>query len=244
MADFIWYAILAGISLAIVAGPLGSFVVWRRMSYFGDTLAHSALLGIALGILFNINIQATILAVCVLLALALVSLERRNNIAIDTLLGILAHSTLATGCCAARHYQALCRVNLESYLFGELLTISTFDLWVIILFMPCCPDGSGVFLERLSFYHSARRAGFYRRRRSAENALFNGGFNGGGYCRFDENSRRSSDYIAIDHSSRNSPTDSQRARKHGRSRKSGGLPGGVGRSGSRVLLLISRLDLQ
>ena len=48
MPDFVLYALIAGLSLAMVAGPLGSFVVWRRMSYFGDTLAHSSLLGIAI----------------------------------------------------------------------------------------------------------------------------------------------------------------------------------------------------
>jgi zinc transport system permease protein len=132
MADFIWHAILAGVSLAVVAGPLGSFVVWRRMSYFGDTLAHSALLGIALGLLLNINIQISILVICMALALVLVSLERKNNIAVDTLLGILAHSTLAIGIVLLALTGTI-QVNLEAYLFGELLTISTFDLWIIII---------------------------------------------------------------------------------------------------------------
>ena len=49
MTDFLLYALLGGLGVALVAGPLGCFVVWRRMAYFGDTLAHSALLGVALG---------------------------------------------------------------------------------------------------------------------------------------------------------------------------------------------------
>ena len=71
MADFILYALIAGLSLALVAGPLGSLIVWRRMSYFGDTLAHSALLGIALGILMNLNLQISILVVCLVTAFLL-----------------------------------------------------------------------------------------------------------------------------------------------------------------------------
>jgi zinc transport system permease protein len=54
MADFLWRAITAGLLLAAVAGPLGCFIVWRRMAYFGDTLSHSALLGIAFGLLFDL----------------------------------------------------------------------------------------------------------------------------------------------------------------------------------------------
>jgi zinc transport system permease protein len=72
MADFIVRALIAGICIALVAGPLGSFVVWRRMSYFGDTLAHSSLLGIALGILMDINLQLAVVASSLLFALILV----------------------------------------------------------------------------------------------------------------------------------------------------------------------------
>ncbi|MCS7805727.1 metal ABC transporter permease, partial [Pseudomonas aeruginosa] len=55
MADFLLNALLAGLALALVAGPLGSFVVWRRMAYFGDTLSHAALLGVALGFLLDVS---------------------------------------------------------------------------------------------------------------------------------------------------------------------------------------------
>ncbi|HIZ50790.1 MAG TPA: metal ABC transporter permease, partial [Candidatus Pseudomonas excrementavium] len=71
MPDFLLYALLAGLGLALVAGPLGSFVVWRRMAYFGDTLAHSALLGVALGMLLQLNLTLAVTAGCVLLALLL-----------------------------------------------------------------------------------------------------------------------------------------------------------------------------
>ncbi|HCT7002962.1 TPA: metal ABC transporter permease, partial [Morganella morganii] len=88
---------LAGILLAIAAGPLGSFVVWRRMSYFGDTLAHASLLGVAFGLLLNVSPFYAVIAVTLILAMLLVWLERRPQLAVDTLLGIMAHSALSLG---------------------------------------------------------------------------------------------------------------------------------------------------
>ncbi len=132
MPDFIVYALVAGLSLALVAGPLGSFVVWRRMSYFGDTLAHSALLGIAIGLLSGANLQLSIVAVCIVASLILVSMSRQVNVATDALLGILAHSSLAFGIVLLA-LSGSTQVSLEAYLFGELLTISTPDLALIVL---------------------------------------------------------------------------------------------------------------
>ena len=95
MIDFLLYALLAGLGVALVAGPLGCFVVWRRMAYFGDTLAHSALLGVSIGVLLNINLSITVAAIPLLLALCLVYLEQRGVLSLDTLLGIL--SPFSTG---------------------------------------------------------------------------------------------------------------------------------------------------
>lgn len=97
MTDFLLYALLAGLGVALVAGPLGCFVVWRRMAYFGDTLAHSALLGVSLGVLLDINLNITIIAIPLTMAIGLVFLEQRGFLALDTLLGILSHSALAAG---------------------------------------------------------------------------------------------------------------------------------------------------
>lgn len=135
--DFVLYALAAGIALAAVAGPMGSLVVWRRMSYFGDTLAHSALLGIAIGLITDSSPQLSIIITCLLFAFILTLLDRRPSVSTDTLLGILAHSSLALGIVVLALADSI-RVNLEAYLFGALLTISTTDLlWVlgVILFV-------------------------------------------------------------------------------------------------------------
>ena len=95
--DFFLSALTAGIALACVCGPLGCFIVWRRMSFFGDTLAHSALLGIAIGLATSSDPQFSILVSGLVLAALLAALEKRALASMDTLLGILAHSSLAVG---------------------------------------------------------------------------------------------------------------------------------------------------
>lgn len=131
--DFVLYALAAGISLSLVAGPLGSFIVWRRMSYFGDTLAHSALLGIALGLITDSNPQLSIIFSCLLFAFILTLLDRRPSLSTDALLGILAHSSLALGIVVLALADSV-RVDLEAYLFGALLTIGNADLiWILLI---------------------------------------------------------------------------------------------------------------
>jgi zinc transport system permease protein len=128
--DFFLLALCAGIALACVCGPLGCFIVWRRMSFFGDTLAHSALLGIALGLATNSDPQLSIVASGLLLAFLLSILEKNSLVSTDTLLGILAHSTLAIGVVFLALTDNI-RVNIEAYLFGDMLTISRSNLiWI------------------------------------------------------------------------------------------------------------------
>ena len=130
MDDFLMRALLAGLGVALIAGPLGAFVVWRKMAYFGDTLAHAALLGVALGFLLDFNTNLGVVVVCVLLALLLVALQHKQRLANDTLLGILSHSTLSMGLIALAFMETL-RLDLMSYLFGDILAVGTNDLYWI-----------------------------------------------------------------------------------------------------------------
>ena len=130
MIEFLLPALIAGIGIAILAGPLGSFVVWRKMAYFGDTLSHASLLGIALGFLFNINLNLALVICCLVLAVVLVTLQKQRYVATDTLLGILAHSALSLGLVAVSFLDNV-RIDLMSYLFGDLLAVTTNDLlWI------------------------------------------------------------------------------------------------------------------
>lgn len=135
MPDFLLLALLAGIAVALVAGPLGAFAVWRRMAYFGDTLAHSALLGVTFGLLLDINLNLAIALGCLVLALILVALQHNRFLATDTLLGILSHSTLALGLICVSVFSES-RIDLMAYLFGDILSVSRNDvisIWVISL---------------------------------------------------------------------------------------------------------------
>jgi len=130
MPDFIVRAILAGIGVAMVAGPLGAFVVWRRMAYFGDTLSHSALLGVALGFLLGVDLNLAVVLLCVGVALVFVALQQQRRLAGDTLLGILSHSALSLGLVALAFLETV-RVDLMGYLFGDILAVSLGDLaWI------------------------------------------------------------------------------------------------------------------
>ncbi|MGM0560414.1 MAG: zinc ABC transporter permease subunit ZnuB [Pseudomonadota bacterium] len=128
--DFLVRAFLAGAGVALVAGPLGCFVIWRRMAYFGDSLSHTALLGIALGFLLGIDLELGVMASCIAMAILVVGLQQQNRLPTDTLLGILAHSGLALGLVAIAFLDRL-RVDLMGYLFGDILAVSTTDLaWI------------------------------------------------------------------------------------------------------------------
>lgn len=127
MEDFFLRALLGGAGVALVAGPVGCLVLWRRMVYFGEALAHSTLLGVALAFVLDLNPTLGILAVCLCLGFALVVLERQHLWPSDTVLGVLAHATLALGLLVIAFVKAL-RVDLVGYLFGDILAIGNTDL--------------------------------------------------------------------------------------------------------------------
>ncbi len=128
--DFFTRAILAGVGLAIAAGPLGCFVVWRRMAYFGDTMAHSALLGVVLSLIFEVNLMLAIFVVSTMVSLALLVLQRRGGLSADSILGILSHSALAVGL-VLTGFLTWMRIDLMSYLFGDILAVGGLDLIII-----------------------------------------------------------------------------------------------------------------
>jgi zinc transport system permease protein len=130
LEPFFQRALLAGLGIALVAGPLGCFIVWRRMAYFGETLAHAGLLGVGFGLLFNINITLGAVASAVLLAIILLALKRQRQIAVDTLLGILSHTALALGLITVGLVTGAVSGHLD-ILFGDVLTVSKADVLTV-----------------------------------------------------------------------------------------------------------------
>jgi len=127
--DFLVRALFASVGVALAAAPLGCFVIWRRMAYFGDATAHAAVLGVALSLAFSLPIFSGVLAVCLLMAITVSALTGRG-FAMDTLLGVMAHASLAIGLVAVSLLEGV-YIDLMSYLFGDILAVGKSDLLLI-----------------------------------------------------------------------------------------------------------------
>ena len=144
MDDFFTRAMLGGIGVALMTGPLGCLVIWRRLAYFGAALSHAALLGVALGYLLEMDPIIGVIAICLLTAFLLSHLEQQALLSGDTVLGIVAHVLLAAGLVSLSFIQHL-RVDLMAYLFGDILAVSQTDVVVTFALV-------GVVVALLSFY--------------------------------------------------------------------------------------------
>ena len=134
MPEFLILALIAGIGIALIAAPLGAFIVWQRMAYFGDTLAHASLLGVAFGLLLSVNIQLAVMLCCLLIAVLLIFWQQQKTLPSDTLLGILSHSTLALGLVLVSVFDSG-QLDLSAYLLGDLLSTNRFDVMVVYVLL-------------------------------------------------------------------------------------------------------------
>ena len=128
--DFFIRALVAGLGVALVTGPLGCFIIWRRLSFFGDTLSHSALLGVTLAFSFDINIAFSVFIISSAIALILLKLQKTTNLPGDALLGLLAHSSLAVGLVVIG-FLSFIRFDIMGLLFGDILAVTRNDLIII-----------------------------------------------------------------------------------------------------------------
>lgn len=132
LPEFFWLAAMAGTCVALLCGPMGSLMVWQRMSYFGDTLAHAGLLGVALATVLSLNVWAATIAVCVLIGGGLRLLERQQMVPEDALLGLLSHAVLAVGIILASSLKTA-RLNMSGLLFGDILALGLSDVLAIMV---------------------------------------------------------------------------------------------------------------
>lgn len=128
--DFLVRALIAGIGVALITGPLGCLVVWRRMAFFGDSLAHSSLLGIALGVALELSPHIMVPIITLAVCIGLVSLKRGSHLPSDTALGIIAHSTLALGIVMISLIGSY-EISVMNVLLGDILSVSKMDLFII-----------------------------------------------------------------------------------------------------------------
>ena len=129
--DFMVRATLAGVGVSLAAAPLGCFVVWRRMAYFGEATAHAALLGISLSLMFEFSVFAGALFVSVIMATA-VTIGQGRSLFLDTLLGVAGHSCMALGLIIVSFISGV-RIELMAYLIGDILAVSKTDILLIWL---------------------------------------------------------------------------------------------------------------
>ena len=128
--DFFIRALIAGIGIALVTGPLGCFIIWRRLSFFGDTLSHSALLGVTIAFFFELNIAFSVFLISSVIALILLKLQKTTKLPGDALLGLLAHSSLAVGLVVIGFLTTI-RFDIMGLLFGDILAVNEIDLLII-----------------------------------------------------------------------------------------------------------------
>ena len=128
--DFFIRALIAGVGIALVTGPLGCFIIWRRLSFFGDTLAHAALLGVTMAVFFEINIAISVFLISSVVALILLKLQQTTKLPGDALLGLLAHSSLAVGLVVIGFLTSI-RFDIMGLLFGDILAVNQNDLLLI-----------------------------------------------------------------------------------------------------------------
>ena len=138
--DFMTRAALAGIGVSLAAAPLGCFVVWRRMAYFGEATAHAALLGVALSLALEFSVFAGAILVSLLMASS-VTLMAGRSLFLDTLLGVAGHTSIAVGLVIVSFLSGV-RIDLMAYLIGDILAVSKLDLLLIWL-------GAGAILSLL-----------------------------------------------------------------------------------------------
>jgi zinc transport system permease protein len=138
---FILRGILAGIAVALISGLVGCFVVWRRMSYYGESIAHSSLLGVGFAIVMGVSINLGIVFTCLLFGILFLWLQHSKVLSSDTLLGVLAHLALALGIIVISLNKI--KIDIHAFLFGDILTVSSSDLWgmylgvLIAVFLIC-----------------------------------------------------------------------------------------------------------
>lgn len=128
--DFVLRALAAGIGIVLPAGPLGCFMVWRRLAYFGTTLAHGALLGVAAALWLQIDPMFGVIGICLVISVGLALLDNQGDLAGDTMMGVIAHSALALGLVAIALHEAG-RADLIGYLFGDILAVSSAQVLLI-----------------------------------------------------------------------------------------------------------------
>lgn len=128
--DFMGRALLAAVGMGCISSVMGCFLLWRRMAFFGDAMAHAAVLGVALGTILSLNVYLFIAIICVVAAVIVGLLQQRSRIPVDTWLAAISYTALALGIIVISKTKGI-RIDPEAILFGDILSVSRQDLaWI------------------------------------------------------------------------------------------------------------------
>ena len=198
--DFLIRAAVAGLGVVLATAPLGCLVVWRRMAFFGDATAHAAVLGVAVSLAFSISIFIGTLGAALAMGLLVSSLSGRT-FAMDTALGVLAHAALAAGLVGVS-LTGQVRIDISSYLFGDILSVSRGDIALIWGGGCGCSGAIDLALAGAFDRHTKPRSGPCGRARSAPRGHDPDIGIGFSSCCRDQSGRRALDWGVADHSTR------------------------------------------
>jgi zinc transport system permease protein len=148
MEDFIFRALLAAIGISIIAGSLGCFVIWKRMSYFSESISHSALLGVSLGLASGLGIHFGLVLVGAVFALLIVVLQERKFLSNDAILGIFSHIALSLGIVVLGLVGGA-NTDYFGFLFGDILSITNTDIVWVYSVLIIIASLLGFFWQRL-----------------------------------------------------------------------------------------------
>lgn len=137
MYKIFFFSWIATALLSISCGPLGTFMIWRGMSSFGNTLSHASLLGLSIAALLHYNVFFTVLSLLIVLTIIIVYIEHFSTLSLDTILGIITYSSLSLGMIILNFIPKKEQFDLTKYLFGNLLTLTTTDLLKIFIITFC-----------------------------------------------------------------------------------------------------------
>lgn len=132
LEPFLLRALVASLGLAVVAAPLGCFIVWQRMAYFGETVAQAGLIGVALGLALQMDVTWGVLIVALAGAVLLLWFGRQKLVGMDSVLGLLHHAALAAGVIATSMIKGA-PVDLTGFLFGDVFAVTGTDIAVIFV---------------------------------------------------------------------------------------------------------------
>ena len=130
--DFMKNALLGVLLVTPMFGILGTMVVNNKMSFFSDALGHSALTGIAVGVMFGINnTLVSMLAFSILLTIAIINVKNAKTASVDTIIGVFSSSAVALGIVILSYNGGFNKYS--AYLIGDLLSISNNDIFMLII---------------------------------------------------------------------------------------------------------------